>query len=382
MSVPAAKIVPEVRPNAAVARIGGGVRASALGLVGLALALGGCTEVKGRRLIQQGNALYKDAKYPEAVRKFEEAAELIPNFPTLWLNMGFACKRMIVPGSKSPESVKAADCAIDAFDKFRKLVPADTRGEMLYTQTLFDADRFETIVKIYERRFEENPKDSQAVNILMQVYTKWDAALLPEGKSKLDEALHWYKTNVEQRPDDPEAYYAVGTFIYTQLNNKGGGPDKMCWDPRKGAVNKPDCQPLERTGDIVGAQRIDLADEGIRYLEKAIELRPTYTDAMTYINLLWRQRAYGLFAVPEEWWASMQKAEEWKEKTLAILRERGVASVAVMPRAALGGIAQSQEEIEAALAGDDDEDEGGRAGKKKASGGKKKPGKAKAKGKR
>lgn len=343
----------------------------------------GCTEVRGRRLIQEGNELFKDAKFPEAVRKFEEAAEYIPQFPTLWLNMGFTCKRMIIPGSKSPENEKAADCAIEAFDKFRKLVPEDTRGDMLFTQTLFDADRFEKIVGIYEKRFKENPKDQQAVSILMQVHSKWDLATIGEG-GKLNDALKWYETNVEQRPDDPEAYYAVGTFLYTQLSMKGGGPDKMCWDPRKNALNKEECKPGDKPGDLIGAQRVDLADKGISFLEKAIALRPTYTDSMTYINLLWRQRAYGLFPVPDEWWAAMQKAEEWKVKTLEILKQRGVSSVAVMPREAIAGVGQSKDELEAELAGDDEKAEEGAppADAKKHPTDKKKKSSGKRKGKR
>ncbi|MDZ4696345.1 MAG: hypothetical protein SGI86_14455 [Deltaproteobacteria bacterium] len=362
------------------------VRTLALCSVATAVVLGtsGCTEVRGRRLIQEGNELFKDAKFPEAVRKFEEAAEHIPKFPTLWLNMGFTCKRMIIPGSKSPENEKAADCAIESFDKFRKLVPEDTRGDMLYTQTLFDADRFEKIIGIYTKRWEENPKDQQAVSILMQVHSKWDLATIGEG-GKLDDALKWYKIYVEQRPDDPEAYYAVGTFLYTQLSMKGGGADKMCFDPRKNALNKEECKPADKPGDLIAAQRVDLADEGIRFLEKAIELRPTYTDSMTYINLLWRQRAYGLFPVPDEWWASMQKAEEWKVKTLEILKQRGVSSVAVMPREAIAGAGQSKDDLEAELAGDGEEkaEEGAAEGdSKKPPTGKKKKSSGKRKGKR
>jgi tetratricopeptide (TPR) repeat protein len=366
-----------------------GTAATVRGLVMLSLATtamlvtSGCNEVRGRRLIQEGNELFKDAKFPEAVKKFEEAEAFIPNFPTLWLNKGFTCKRMIIPGSKSPENEKAADCAIKSFDTFRKLVPEDNRGDMLYTQTLFDADRFEQIVSIYKKRFEENPKDQQAVSILMQVHSKWDLATIGEG-GKLDEALRWYEVYVEQRPDDPEAYYAVGTFLYTQLNMKGGGPDKMCWDPRKNALNKEECRPADKPGDLVGAQRVDMADKGISFLEKAIALRPTYTDAMTYINLLWRQRAYGLFPVPDEWWASMQKAEEWKVKTLEILKQRGVSSIAVMPREAIAGVGQSKDELENQLAGDDEEknaEEAAPAGasEKKPPTGKKKSGKRKGK---
>jgi len=293
----------------------------------LLLGLSGCQEVKGRRLIQQGNALYRDGAYAEAVKKFEAAEEFVPNLPTLWLNKGYTCKRMIIPGAKNVESFKAANCAIKAFQKLKELKPDDPRGDMLYTQTLFDADRYKQIAEIYEERFRGDPKDRRTVSVLMQVYTKWDAQTFAEG-GKLNEALEWYRTNVSQAPDDPETYYALGTFIYNQLAMKGGGPDKQKFDPRPGAANEE--QPFEPVpSDIVGQQRLDLADEGLQYLEKAVALRPTYTDAMAYLNLLYRQRAFAFFpeaygglADPDQWYESVLKAEEWKDKTLALLRAR------------------------------------------------------------
>lgn len=293
----------------------------ALGLGALLLATSGCKEVQGRRLIQQGNQQYRSGEYKAAVAKFDEAEKLVPHFPTLWLNKGYTCKQLIVPGSKTPESTSAAKCAIEAFKRYKELSPDDPRGDMLYTQTLYDADQFETLAKMYEERFRANPKDTMTVTGLMQVYSKWE---------KLDEALQWHRTMVELRPDDAESYYAVGTFIYQQLMTRGGGPDKQCWDPRPGAKNAATCfPPQDAYGDIAGMQRMDLADEGIRYLTKGVELRPTYTDAMAYINLLYRQKAIALFATPDDWQKAMNSSEEWRLKTLALLKPAGAAEAAV-----------------------------------------------------
>jgi hypothetical protein len=69
--------------------------------------------------------------------------------------------------------------------------------------------------------------------------------------------------------------------------------------------------------DITGAERVALANEGIGYLEKALALRPGYLEAMTYLNLLWRQKSFGLFADPTAWQAAVDRADEWQRRALA-----------------------------------------------------------------
>lgn len=294
-----------------------------VGIFGMLAAFGtsGCDQIRGRRLMQEGNAAYRDGNYKQAVDLFKQAEQYMPNFPTLYLNKGFTCKQLVIPGSKTPESIVGANCAIEAFKKFMELKPEDPKGEMLYVQTLFDADRFATLAEMYESRYASNPKDAQSVAGLMQVYTKWE---------KMDEALKWYQVNLDLKPKDAEAFYAAGTFIYNQLLIKGGAADKQMWDPRPGAVNEG-APPTFMENDIQGQQRIDLAEAGIRYLEKAVELRPTYTDAMAYINLLWRQKSFAYFDNPAEWQVAVDKSAEWARKTMAVLNHGQAAAVAAAP---------------------------------------------------
>jgi tetratricopeptide (TPR) repeat protein len=283
-------------------------------VVVLALATTGCSEVRGRRKIQEGNRQYRDGLYKEAVSSFTEAERLVPNFWVLWLNKGYTCRQMIIPGAKTPENMAAADCALAAFRRLQELKPDDPRGELLYFQTLFDADKFEDLAKVYEARFQKNPRDIDAVTGLIQVFTKWN---------KLDEALEWYSKKAELQTNDPETQYAVGVFIWQQLLVHGGGQDKATFDPRLDP-NKPKSKQIKipppyGAGDIVSQQRIDLADKGIEYLKKAVQLRPTYADAMIYVGLLNRQKAYAFFDQPDEWQKCMNEAVEWQKKYLTAL---------------------------------------------------------------
>ena len=266
--------------------------------------LGGCGEVRGRRKVQEGNRLYREGQYKEAIAAFENAQQFVPELPQLWLNKGYTCRQVLVPGAKTDDNAAAAKCAKEAFLRYQQIAPKDPRGEQLYVQTLFDADDFETLAKMYEERFRKDPRNIEALNGLIQVFTKWN---------KLDETLQWYARKAELQSTDPEAQYGAGVYIYTQLLQKGGGPDKSTHDPRPDP-NKPrevKTHPGFGPGDIVSQQRVDLAETAIKYLEKAIALRPKYHEAMTYANLLYRQKSYAYFEYPDDWQKSVDEAVRW-----------------------------------------------------------------------
>lgn len=287
------------------------------------VALAGCTEVRGRKTVQEANELYKQGDYRGAVAKFQEAEQLIPSFPTLWLNKGFTCKQLIIPGSRSKESVDAGECALEAFRRFRQLKPSDPRGEQLYVQTLFDAGHFEELEKMYVARYQSKPCDKESIGTLQQVYGRWD---------KFEEGLEWYKKAAECEPNVAERHYSVGVFIWQRLFTHGGAAEMASYDPRpyaaeieryKGKKNPPTPvappPPVQGVGAIVSQQRIDLADMGIAALEKAVEIHPKYQEAMTYINLLYRQKSFAYFDDIPKWQEAVDKATEWMKKSLELL---------------------------------------------------------------
>jgi hypothetical protein len=58
--------------------------------------------------------------------------------------------------------------------------------------------------------------------------------------------------------------------------------------------------------------------EGIDNLNKAIQLRPDYDDAMAYMNLMYRERADVQCDDKDAHTADLKTADEWVDKTLAI----------------------------------------------------------------
>ena len=308
-------------------------RRQALALaVALACLGGGCSEVRGRKKIQEANELYKRGRYHEAVSAFEAAEALVPNVPTLWLNKGYTCRQLIAPGGRDPESKRAAACALAAFGRLRELAPRDPRAEQLTVQTWFDTDDFATLEKYFQERNQRAPDDYDVVHGLQEVYFKW---------GKWPQALEWSTRAAALRPNDAEAHYGVGTFIWQILAAHGGGPDMAAYDPRprpapppgddEAAAHKPKRRgksdepelvpppppPPVLSGDVTGKARADLADQAIAHLEKAIALRPHYADALTYLGLVWRQKSFALFAEPAAWQQAVDRANEWQKRAAA-----------------------------------------------------------------
>jgi hypothetical protein len=302
--------------------------------------------LRARSHARDGNEQYRAGEYAKAVLEYEQAEQLYDELPVVALNKGLTCRQMMVPGSKAPESQKATDCALAAFSKLQKLNPDDPRGEQLYTQTLFDGDRYETLVATYEEQLRKKPNDLLAINALIQVYTRWN---------KPEEALKWTVKRAESQPKDADAQYSVGVAMYYQLMQGGGGADKASYNPfnapqmppppKKRARKKEleayqtalqaamDARPKWSVGDIMGAKRVALADSGITYLKKALELRPSYREALVYLNLIHRQRAFAFLDRPEEWQKDIDAAVQYQQKAMAGMQPQGAAATNPAPAA-------------------------------------------------
>jgi tetratricopeptide (TPR) repeat protein len=274
-----------------------------LGLLGIGgLTLSGCGEVRARYHARQGNRLFLQGNYEAALTEYGIAARLLPTLPVVALNQGLACRHLMLPGAQTPAAQQAVQCAIGAFNRFKQLRPDDGRGDQLLVQTLFDADRFETLAGLYQSQLRSQPNNLSAINGLVEVYSRWD---------KWPQALDFMVRRADLERSAPEVQYSVGVFIWNRLFQKGGSGDKAVFDPRTDPKAPP---PPFAADDIVGEERIRLADQGIAYLEKALSLRPNYDEAMAYLNLLYRQKSYAFFDQPDEFQASVEAANQWKQR--------------------------------------------------------------------
>jgi len=218
---------------------------------------GGCDRLAARSSVREGAAAYRAGDYRAAADLFGAAGKLEPTLATAHLNHGMALLALFSAEPKGPARDRLADDAIAALQRYAQLRPADPRSRKMLLSLWIDSGRYDDALGYFRVRHEASPRDAETVKLLGVINSK---------AGRFSEAMKWYRRRAELAPRDAEAHYAVGTLSWERLH--------------------------DRT-DVTPVERRDIADGGIGALERAIQIRPEYVEAWTYLNLLFRERALG-----------------------------------------------------------------------------------------
>ncbi|HEV7513633.1 MAG TPA: tetratricopeptide repeat protein [Candidatus Acidoferrum sp.] len=261
-------------------------RGFSLALLAVVVAAGsGCNKLKARDLLNKGVANFKNGQYDAAVEDFKQAKDLDPSLLNARLYLATAYASQYIPGAPSDENVKRGKAAIDEF-----------KGVL-----------------------EKDPNNLSAIDGIGSILFQMSGQ--PYNPEKFQESKSYHQKHIELKPTDPEPYYWIGVIDWTQAFR---GNAELRTEYNKEHINKQvkESDPLPAA---VRTQFIDkygkLVDEGIASLQKAIQLRPDYDDAMAYLNLLYRRKADMAESAEER--ASYQKqADDLVEKVKEIKQKR------------------------------------------------------------
>ena len=233
-------------------------RAAAAALVALALIATGCNKLKARQEIKKGNDFFKAGQYQTANASYQEALRLDPEEKKLHKNIGLAYMGMYQPGSKHAKDLEYAAKAIEHLKIYSEAFPNDRKAREFLVSMYLSTERFDEAISFYQNMVQENPKDVKAMQSLAQMYFK---------KGDVDNALQWLRKRLDAETTNEakaEVYYFIGV---------------QAWDR---SYNFPDIDPVERNRVV---------DEGIDALNKALQVKPEYFEALSYLNLLYREKA-------------------------------------------------------------------------------------------
>jgi tetratricopeptide (TPR) repeat protein len=250
------------------------VRVLAITAVGLAmLSTVACNKLQARDQLNKGVQAYKGAKYEEAIDHFQKAVSLDPGLINARLYLATAFAQQYIPGADTEDNNRMAQQAIDQ----------------------------------YKAVLERDPKNVNSVKGIAYLYLQM---------KKFEEAKQYYRKASELDPNDPEAYYSIGVIDWTQsYQPRMEERAKLGLKPEEALKDKKVCATLrEKTADVV--------KDGIAMLEKALQLRPDYDDAMAYMNLLYRERADVQCDDPAARAADLKTADEWVDKTMAVKKAK------------------------------------------------------------
>ena len=224
-------------------------------LVFLAAGASGCNKLKARDDLNKGVGAFKNGQYDTAIEFFKQARDLDPTLMNARLYLATAYASQYIPGAPSESNMKLGNQAVT---EFKDVLGID-------------------------------PNNKSAIDGIGSII--FQMAGTPYDPKKFEESKTYHQKHIDNWPNDPEPYYWVGVIDWTlafRANNEARA------EYNKNNIKKQvrDTEPLPpsvRAGYT--AKYGSLVDEGITDLQKAIQLKPDYDDAMAYLNLLYRRKA-------------------------------------------------------------------------------------------
>src|SRR6202051_4321526 len=209
----------------------------------------GCDKLRARDQLNKGVKAYKDTHYEQAIDHFQKAVQLDPGLINARMYLATAFVSQYIPGVDSPDNLRIAQQAIDEYQK------------------VIDA----------------NPSRDQKENSAKGI------AYLYLNEKKWDEANKDYRMASDLDPNDPEPYYSIGVIDWTAAYQpRMEERAKLGMRPEEN-LNPKNKDQKKVCGELK-AKNAPAIQEGIDSLNKAIQIRPDYDDAMAYLNLMYREK--------------------------------------------------------------------------------------------
>jgi tetratricopeptide (TPR) repeat protein len=231
----------------------------------------GCNKLRARDQLNKGVVAYKNAKYEDAIEHFKNAVDLDPNLTNARLYLATAYMGQYIPGADAPDNNRFAEQAIETFKSV----------------------------------LDQHPQKEQQIHSLKGIASMYFQ------QKKFDQAREYYQKITELDPNDPETYYSLAVIDWMEA-----------YQPDQKARAELGLKPTDELKDKKACESLKTAngekvEDGIQNLQKALQLRPDYDDAMAYLNLLYRQRAEYECDNPDARKADLKTADEWVDKTMA-----------------------------------------------------------------
>lgn len=230
--------------------------------------------------LQAGMKAVREGNYQEAIPHLEKVLQLSPDLALAHLNLAHAYAHLYVPGVETPENNTLGERAIAHY------------------QAVIGLDSMTA-------EFSSAAKGAGYVYSQMGKYS--------EAKDAYGKAKQFGST-------DPDPFYAIAVIDWT-----------MASQFREQERKKLGMKPADSLGAkdpkvclIVKEKNWSNVEEGIDNLKSALELRPTYDDAMNYMSLLYVERADMECADPAIRKADLKTADVWSAKALAAKKSNAI----------------------------------------------------------
>lgn len=268
-------------------------------VVGLGVALAGCDQInmlKSKMAFKSANTLYQQQDYRKAADKYEEALAADPSLTTAYFFLGNSYDNLYKPGRKGESEANDAllTKAVDNYKKAAEMEqdPKIKKLALEYLVASYGPDKLNDPSQaepMVQRMIELDPKDPGNYFALANIYEQSGNYELAEQtlikardvrpsdpavymqlagyynrQGEFDKTMEALLARAQQEPNNPEAYYTIATYY---------------WDKAYRDFRLPD------------ADKRKFVQSGVDAVDKAIQLKGDYMEALVYKNLLLRLQA-------------------------------------------------------------------------------------------
>jgi tetratricopeptide (TPR) repeat protein len=272
----------------------------------LSVTLAGCgymNQVRAMKAFKDGNKAYAASDWRNAAAKYEEAARLTQNdpacewCPAIYFYLGNSYDNMYRPARKGePANDALMQKAVDNY----KLASEKLTEESAPKRSL----ALEFLVAAYGPDKLADPTQAEpVVQRMIQLAPNeptnyFQLAKIYEDSGEYQLAEETYLKGRDAKPNDPSVYLTVAGYY-----NRQGDFDKLIENIRKNIElepNNPEAHyrlatyswdKASRDFRLSDAQKMEIIKSGLDSVNKALEIKPDYVEAMTYKGLLLRTQA-------------------------------------------------------------------------------------------
>ena len=263
------------------------------------VALSGCNQVnrlRARQAVKDANPMYQGGNYKEAAEKYQEALAFDPALGDIYFFVGNSYDNLYKPARKGePANDENLTKAIEFYKKAASMpetTPAIKKLSLEYLVAAYGPDKLNDPSQsepLVQQMIELEPNEPTNYFALGRIY---------EDNGDYERAEATYLKAKEVRPNDPAVYTTLAGFY-----NRQGDFEKTIAALQERTAKEPDnpeahhmvatfyWDKVYRDFRLPDTEKRKYVLAGIDEVDKAIQLKNDYVEAITYKNLLLRLQA-------------------------------------------------------------------------------------------
>jgi tetratricopeptide (TPR) repeat protein len=308
---------------------------SLVALTGLVVTVAACDKVgtlKARKAFKEANAAYGAGDYKKAADKYEETVQAAgessktdPHITPAYFFLANSYDNQYKPSRKGEaENDANLTKAIEYYKTSAEVEkdPTIKRRALEYLVAAYGADKLNDPAQaepLIQKMIELDPKDPTLYSALAKIY---------EDSGNYDQAEATLLKAKEQLPNDTSVYTTLAAYY-----NRQGEFEKTIDSLQQAAAKEPN-NPVAhytiasyywdkayRDFKLKDAEKKDMVEKGLAEVDKAIQIKDDYLDAIVYKGLLLRLQA-NLEKDPAKQQALLKEAEGLQQKAKELQKKK------------------------------------------------------------